>query len=149
MPDIEEPRGKGQPSKYRPEYCEMLIEHMRGGLSFESFGARIRVTKKTMYEWTRVHPEFQEAKELGEVQSLLWWENIGKAAMMGGQHVITHPNGKTETINFKNFNTTVWIFAMKNRHGWRDKQETISVPEETQSKVVVYIPDNSRDKITE
>ena len=27
----------GRPTKYKPEYCEMLIEHMSEGLSFESF----------------------------------------------------------------------------------------------------------------
>ena len=30
-------RSGGHPTKYQPEYCETLIEHLGAGYSFESF----------------------------------------------------------------------------------------------------------------
>lgn len=98
----------GRPSKYKPEYCLKLIEHMRTGLSFESFAAVIHVNQDTLHEWVKVHPEFSEAKKEAFAQNLLFWESKGIAGLIGDK----------ETT----FNSTVWIFNMKNRHKWRDKQ---------------------------
>lgn len=51
-------------------------------------------------------PEFQAAVKKGEEACNIWWERLGrKLAMDGGG------------------NSAVWIFNMKNRFGWRDKQE--------------------------
>lgn len=99
------PKTKGRPSKYRPEYCDQLIGHMKHGLSFESFGAVIGVNRDTLYEWARVHQDFSDAKKRGTDETLLFWEKMGMAGMTG---------------KIKGFNSTVWIFSMKNRFGWRD-----------------------------
>ncbi len=108
-----------RPSKYKSQHCAALIEHMKGGLSFESFAGTIGVHRDTLYEWRDKHREFSDAKKLGDSLSLLWWEKLGKAAMVG-EPIVT-PDGRR--VSFENFNTTMWIFAMKNRHGWRDRQE--------------------------
>jgi hypothetical protein len=96
---------------------------MTAGLSFESFAAVIGVNRDTLYAWCDAHSEFSDAKKRGDAASLLWWEKIGKAAMIG-QAMTTH-DGKL--ISFNNFNATIWIFNMKNRHGWRDRREEIQV----------------------
>jgi hypothetical protein len=96
-------------SKYDPDYCKELKEHMAKGGSVESFAGSIGVSKKTIYNWAEKFPEFGEAKAIGEMLSYKWWFDAGQAGLyMGGKE---NP-----------FNTTVWIFAMKNRFGWRDKQ---------------------------
>jgi hypothetical protein len=109
----------GRPTDYDPKYCQELIDHMKGGLSFESFAALADVNRDTLYEWVKVHPEFSDAKKRGTDLNLIWWERIGRAAMLG--HAGKDADGKP--IPLKNFNATLWIFNMKNRHGWRDKQE--------------------------
>jgi hypothetical protein len=109
-----------RPSKYKPEYCEALVKHMKGGLSYESFAGEVGVTRATLYEWEGRHKAFSDAKKLGETSSLLWWEQIGKMAMLG-QDLVDKKSG--QRLSLKNFNATLWIFNMKNRHGWRDKQE--------------------------
>lgn len=96
-----------RPSKYKPEYCEQLIEHMREGLSFESFSAVIGVNRDSLYEWTNKHQEFSDAKKVGLDHNLLFWEKVGRNGALG---------------KIPNFNPTTWIFNMKNRHLWKDKQ---------------------------
>jgi transcriptional regulator with XRE-family HTH domain len=108
----------GAPTKYDPKYCGQLIAHMAGGLSYESFAAVVGVRRSTLYNWEKENPEFLDAKEKGVDLNLLFYERLGRAALVGQEITI----GKKK-IKLKNFNTTLWIFNMKNRHGWRDKQD--------------------------
>jgi len=53
--------GPGRPTDYRAEYCEMLVEHCRGGLTIGSFAGLIDVNRDTLYQWAKAHPEFSDA----------------------------------------------------------------------------------------
>lgn len=108
----------GQPTKYRPEYCDMLLTHMEDGLSFEAFAATLRVSKQTLYRWIDAHAEFSDAKKIGDMLSLKYWEKVGKDGLYN--ETIKGDDGLTVT---KSINATIWIFNMKNRFGWRDRQE--------------------------
>lgn len=109
----------GRPSKYNPEFCQQLIDHMAQGLSFESFAAVIGVNQDTLYEWTKVHDEFSEAKKTAYNANLLFWEKQG----IDGLYSIVETDEEGKIVRSKSINSTVWIFNMKNRHKWRDKQE--------------------------
>src|SRR5690606_15054672 len=50
-------------SLYKPEYCKQVIDHMATGLSFDSFCGLLGHSRKVVYHWVKVHPEFKEAKE--------------------------------------------------------------------------------------
>lgn len=127
----------GRPTKYpkskkkERELCEALIEHGRSGLSFETFGVSeecIRiiggyVVKDTLYNWLKIHPEFSDAKKAFTDLSRQFWEKIAN------DHLTHYKDGKQ-------LNSTVWIFNMKNRFGWRDK---IDVEEKQTSDVNVEI----------
>lgn len=102
-----------RPTKYKKEFCEKLVKHLSDGFSFESFAGLVDVCEDTIYEWCNKHPEFSEAKKRGYAKNRLWWETQG--------------NGNLLTDKNKSFNSTVWIFNMKNRHGWRDKKE-VEIP---------------------
>ena len=97
----------GRPTKYKEEYCQMLEDHMIGGLSFESFGGKIDVTEETLHQWKHEHPEFSESYKRGRLKSMCHWEEMGHDMVLAGQG-----------------NATCWIFNMKNRFGWKDKTET-------------------------
>lgn len=107
----------GAPTKYKPEYCNQLIIHMEQGYSFESFGGVVSVSADTLYEWVKVHSQFSEAKKEGKSKSRLWWESQGRDGLWNETSKIG-----TETIT-RSINATIWIFNMKNRFGWRDRQE--------------------------
>ena len=109
----------GRPSKYKPEYDQMLIDHMASGLSFESFAGLIHVCDDTLREWEKVHPSFSASKKIGFARNRLWWEQMGNAH-------ITHTDSKFEST--PKLNSTVFIFNMKNRFPkeWRDRTEVKS-----------------------
>lgn len=114
----------GAPTKYKSKYCDLVIEHMDKGLSFESFAATIDVCVDTLYEWIKVHKEFSDAKKKATAKALCKWETIGMSGMQG---------------EIMNFNASTWIFSMKNRFKWTDRMET----KETQ------IPVSVEDLLTE
>jgi len=103
------PHNDGRPQKYKTEYCQMLIDHMAEGYSFESFAGVINVSQKLMYDWCRRFPEFLYAKQQGRQKSLLKWEKLAFEGMWYDQK--------------RPFNSTVWIFSMKNKFNWKDKVE--------------------------
>lgn len=99
----------GRPTKYKPEYCEQLIKHMGEGFSFESFAAVVEITESTLYEWKLKNKEFSEAHKKGYGANRMFWEKISL------DYLVSDKDTK--------FNSTVWIFNMKNRFGWKDRHE--------------------------
>lgn len=90
----------GQPTKYKPEYCQMLIDHMKEGYSFFTFAAVLGVNPDTVYNWVNLFPEFSEAKRTGLAASVQWWEQLWRAGAAG---------------QIPNYNATSVIFALKNK----------------------------------
>lgn len=100
--------------KYLPEFCERLINHGASGYSYVSFAATVSVTHETLKNWEKSFPEFKEAKELGKLKCLFFWENLAIENI---------------TRSSKDFNAALWIFNMKNRfkeYGWTDQKELIA-----------------------
>ena len=96
--------------KYKPSMGKELVKHMKEGYSFAAFAGRIGVARSALYKWVDRYPEFKAAKIEATEAALFFWERVGiEGLYMGGKD---NP-----------FNATVWIFNMKNRFGWRDKQE--------------------------
>lgn len=95
-------------SKYDPDYCGQLIDHMAKGLSIESFAGEIGVTQKTIYNWKETYPEFEDAASIGHCKSLLFYERAGANLALTGQG-----------------NATSIVFNLKNRDPrlWRDRTE--------------------------
>lgn len=96
----------GRPSSYKPEYCQALIDHMSQGLSFDTFGATIGVSRDVIYKWCNVHEEFFQAKKIAMDKCQLWWEQEG-----------------IRSLGFKFYQSAIWIMNMKARFGWSDKVE--------------------------
>jgi len=101
----------GQPTKYRPEYCQLLLDHMDRGLSYLSFAGKVRVAFKTLFEWEKMYPEFKEAKELGMALSLAWDEELLNKGAEGKQ---------------RGYNAAAHRWKMANRYKWSDRTEVIS-----------------------
>ena len=84
----------------------MLIEHMKKGYSFESFGADAHCSRKTLFNWLEAYPEFNEAKNIAENYSLKFLETIAIGHMRGI---------KNESFNAKDASVPMSIFFLKTR----------------------------------
>lgn len=113
--------GSGRPSKYDPKFCDLLIKHMEEGLSFESFAAVAEVNRDTLYQWEKAHPEFSDAAKRARDAALLFWEKLGIDHIINQTDYESDGSG-VKSSSTKSLNSPVWIFNMKNRFKWRDKQ---------------------------
>lgn len=98
----------GRPSLYKPEYCQMLIDHMSEGLSFLSFAGVVSVSYDTLYEWEKVHPEFSDAKGIARAKQLIWDERLLNKGSQGSQ---------------RGYNAAAHKWKMANAHKWTDRVE--------------------------
>lgn len=98
-----------RPTKYEPEFCERIVEHMKGGASMTSFAAEIGVCRATINNWGAEHPEFLEAIGRGKAACARWWEELAREGADGTRKV--HPS--------------LVMFGLKNMaaEDWREKQE--------------------------
>lgn len=98
----------GRPSKYEERFCEMLIEHMSIGHTFESFAGKIDVCRDTIFRWAKEIPEFSDAKKRAREKQLVANEKLFLDLATGRN---------------RKGNVTAAIFLMKNCHKWTDKVE--------------------------
>lgn len=127
----------GRPTKYRPEYCEQIIEHMAEGASITSFAAQIRVSRSTITEWVDTYPEFSASVKIAKAQAAAWWESLARNNAITGQG-----------------NATLVIFGLKNMAAddWCDRREIDhSSTDGSMSPTRIIIEaacDDSQDKTT-
>lgn len=98
--------------KYKPEYCEKLIDHMKQGYSFETFGPHVDVCKTTLYNWVEKYPEFKKAKDKAFQLAKEYFES----------HLLKKVEGKSKG------DTTAMIFALKTRfHETYGEKKEVSI----------------------
>jgi len=121
-----------RPTKYKPEFCEAVIEHMENGASITSFAAEIDVARSTINEWMEHNPEFSEAVKRAKAKCAAWWERAGRMGAVGEMDV----------------NPTLVIFGLKNMaaEDWREKQEIDHRnPDGTMQPLVVVLDDDDEE----
>ena len=111
-----------RPTDYDEKYCEMLIEHMAEGYSYESFGGIIEVCEKTLYNWESQHPEFLHSKNIGTQKSMVWWEKIGRSGMI---NEIPFFNDRIWRLNMINRFRSKWSDGTKNENNDKVKTEIV------------------------
>ena len=122
----------GRPTKYKSEYCELLIQHMAEGMSYEAFAGHpdVAVSKQTIYDWEKEHPDFLDAKKKGFQLCQYAWEQAGAI----------------RALKDKDFSWVGWYMNMKNRFRWRDKVETSRDPESSPDKLIITFDKDEDNK---
>lgn len=92
--------------KYKPEYCERLVEFGERGESVIAFCADIGIGKTSFYEWCQKYPAFEAAAHVSKMKACAFWERLGINIMM---------NEPLSRSNKKTGDRVVWMFFMKNR----------------------------------
>lgn len=98
--------GAGRPSKFRTTYCDEVIAAGQEGLSLTAFAGIIGVSRDTVNEWTRAHPEFSDAVKIHQAKRTEYLERTLLSSEQGPK-------------------VTARIFALKNADpdNWKDKQD--------------------------
>lgn len=125
----------GRPTSYKPEYCELIVKKMGEGYSVMAFAGLIGVSRETVYNWAKEHPEFFNALKAAQAACAARWEKILLQIGETGQG-----------------SAAAAIFALKNRarDEWREKVEhdmtssdgTMSPPKDWSIKVVAVSDDD-------
>lgn len=96
-----------EPTKYKPEYCKLLEDHLASGCTINSFGGEIGAADSTIYQWLLDFPEFKKAKISGYKKQLKVDEQLLRALVTGIGN---------DKIKPKDMNVTALIFKMKTVH---------------------------------
>jgi hypothetical protein len=104
---LADPRGRGRPSEYRPEYCDLVQEYMARGYSLTAFAGHIRQSRDAVYDWVRAHSEFSHAVARARSARIAALEIKLLASRKGAE-------------------TSAAVFALKNAcpDEWRDVRHT-------------------------
>jgi hypothetical protein len=99
----------GRPTDYKPEYCDLVLQWGRDGKSKAWMAAELDVTRQTLENWEKAHPEFLDAITRAMLKSQQWWEDKGQTG-----------------ITLQGFGASVWSRSMAARFpdDWREKTET-------------------------
>jgi hypothetical protein len=99
-------------SKYRPEYCAMIIAHMAQGFSAKDFTTTHGISYACILDWAKRHPEFKEAYAMAQEACVVFFERrLRLVAMSGGEQ------GQVQAL----------IKTLQARDpAWRDKTEIVS-----------------------
>jgi len=75
-------RPVGRPSKYKPEFCERVIELAKDGCGWADYAAEFEVDRASLFRWADEHEEFRTALSRAKVLEQQWWERAGRQGMM-------------------------------------------------------------------
>jgi transposase-like protein len=75
------PKNIDRRSTYDPSFCDRVIELGEEGKSKAQIARALGCSRKSLYLWMKVHPEFGEAMKEAEFAALAWWEDVGQAGL--------------------------------------------------------------------
>jgi hypothetical protein len=88
----------GRPPKYKPEFCERVVELGAQGLSECEIAVDLGVARSTLHFWKGEHPDFLAALTRAKEAEQAWWERTGRNALFA-----------------ERFNSAVWSKSMSSR----------------------------------
>lgn len=88
----------GRPTKYKPEYCEQVIELGKEGKSLAQLCSHFDIARSTIDQWAVDNPDFSEALTRAKMHMQAYWEQIA------------HQN-----LTNREFNAPVWKTTMQAR----------------------------------
>lgn len=88
----------GRPSKYRPEYCDEIIDLGKDGKSIAQMAAHFDVDKASVFRWAEEHEDFRTAFARAKTHSQKWWEDQAQ-----------------KNLSDRNFNAQLWLKSVASR----------------------------------
>lgn len=81
---VEKPvkRPVGRPSKYKPEYCDVILKMAaEEGAGPAEYAAEFGIDRTTLYDWAEQHEDFSTALKRAKINEQAWWEKTGKKGL--------------------------------------------------------------------
>lgn len=145
----------GRPSKYRAEFVEWGRKLALLGATDADLARAFEVDEGTLNRWKAAHPAFRESLKGGkdqadaEVAEKLF--HRAKGYSHEAVKIMQHEGRVIEAPYTEHYppDTTAAIFWLKNRRPdlWRDRvQQEVTGKDGAPLPVVIYMPDNGRDR---
>lgn len=90
----------------RPDWDKLVALYAEGA-SDPEIARELKITIARFYQLMEESPSFANFVERGRTLSMAWWYEKGRTGLFA-----------------EKFNTSLYNFNMKNRHGWADKVDT-------------------------
>lgn len=103
-------KAAGRPQAYSPDMCVQVEDLGAQGKSFTQIAVKLGVTRQTLHNWSRRHPEFFDALTRAREAALAYWEEFGEAG-----------------ITAEKFNASVWTKIIASR--WPEEYGKETAPE--------------------
>jgi hypothetical protein len=123
----------GQPTKYTPEIIDEINKYLAEAVpenmqipTVEGIALKLGISKDTLYEWAKVHPEFSDA--------------LGKLKMMQKQALIT-----TGIFGGKEINQTIVALLLKVNHDMVEKSAVDVTSGGKPIPILGNVPENHSD----
>ena len=91
-------RPVGRPSKYKPEYCERILEMAAEGAGMAEYAAEFGIDRTTLFDWRDSHEEFSTALTRAKILEQAWFEREARMNMRN-----------------KEFNSNLWYRSVLSR----------------------------------
>lgn len=88
----------GRPPKYRPEFCERIVELAKRGFGVAEWASELGVDRTRIHHWANEHDDFAQAYARAKDEELAYFERAGR-----------------ENLDNKNFNAHLWVKMMTAR----------------------------------
>lgn len=121
----------GQPTKYKPEYCQRLIDLGKEGKTPLALAVEIGVVRKTLENWRVDYPEFDHAHIIAMEAAHLYWSELVRNRSNG-----TQIQGSDKLITWRMATLFGEVEQTK-----VDMTQTIDAKVETSGKVELHFSD--------
>lgn len=91
-------RPVGRPTKYKPEYCEKIIELGKEGKSIAQMASFFDVDKASIFRWAEDSDDFRTALARARAHSQNWWEEKAQ-----------------QNLASRDFNAQLWLKSVTSR----------------------------------
>ena len=100
----------------KKQWIEDVVSAYEDGASDHEVCKIMRITYAVFQRYYDDTENFRNLVEMGRTMSKAWWYEMGRA-----------------NIHNTKFNTSLWMFNMKNRYGWADKTENVNTNENNEN----------------
>jgi len=104
-------------NEYKEEYIHKLPMMFANGESLSEVCAELGISKQTFDGWCEKYPEFEDAFLVGLQAAEAWWQKLGRGSAAGKLKI----------------HLDTYIFVMKNRFKWENKEKLMKNPLDTSS----------------